>query len=335
VKLVFNMLIRGGNDGIMIPIPQYPLYSALITLNGGKQIPYFLDETQNWSLDTNDVKKKITEAKKAGVDIRCIVIINPGNPTGQVLSKANIEEIIDICHQNNILIIADEVYQNNVYKKGLEFVSFRKVLNEMPSHIRDSVELLSLNSVSKGLLGECGFRGGYMEAHNIDEFASEQLYKLKSVELCSNTIGQVTTLLLVDPPKRGVESDATVDKFEKEKSDIFDGLRTRAELLSKTFNEMEKVTCSEIQGAMYAFPRVHLSDSAVKAAKAMGVAPDFMYCHDLVNETGIMTVPGSGFGQKEGEYHFRITNLVCPTERMQATLENLKVFNAQFHAKYK
>ena len=66
----------------MIPIPQYPLYSALITLNGGKQIPYFLDETQNWSLDTNDVKKKITEAKKAGVDIRCIVIINPGNPTG-------------------------------------------------------------------------------------------------------------------------------------------------------------------------------------------------------------------------------------------------------------
>jgi len=335
VKLVFNMLIRGGNDGIMIPIPQYPLYSALITLNGGKQIPYFLDETQNWSLDTNDVKKKITEAKKAGVDIRCIVIINPGNPTGQVLSKANIEEIIDICHQNNILIIADEVYQNNVYKKGLEFVSFRKVLNEMPSHIRDSVELLSLNSVSKGLLGECGFRGGYMEAHNIDEFASEQLYKLKSVELCSNTIGQVTTLLLVDPPKRGVESDATVDKFEKEKSDIFDGLRTRAELLSKTFNEMEKVTCSEIQGAMYAFPRVHLSDSAVKAAKALGVAPDFMYCHDLVNETGIMTVPGSGFGQKEGEYHFRITNLVCPTERMQATLENLKVFNAQFHAKYK
>lgn len=173
VKLAFNMLIRGGNDGIMIPIPQYPLYSALITLNGGKQIPYFLDETQNWSLDINDVKKKITDFKKAGVNIRCIVVINPGNPTGQVLSKANIEEIIDICHKNNILIMADEVYQNNVYKKGLEFVSFRKVLNEMPANIRDSVELLSCNSVSKGLLGECGFRGGYMEAHNLDEFASE------------------------------------------------------------------------------------------------------------------------------------------------------------------
>lgn len=166
----------------------------------------------------------------------------------------------------------------------------------MPAHIRDSVELLSLNSVSKGLFGECGLRGGYMEAHNLDDFASDQLYKLKSVELCSNTVGQVATLLLVDPPKRGVESDSTVDKYEKEKTDIFNGLRTRAELLSKTFNEMDKVTCSEIQGAMYAFPRVHLTEGAIKAAKAQGVSPDFLYCLELVNETGIMTVPGSGFG---------------------------------------
>jgi alanine transaminase len=133
-----------------------------------------------------------------------------------------------------------------VYKKGLEFISFRKVLNEMPTDIKNSVEVLSLNSVSKGLLGECGFRGGYMEAHNLDDFASEQLYKLKSVELCSNTTGQVSTLLLVDPPRRGVESDSTMDLYEKERSDIFNGLRDRAELLSKTFNEMRNVTCSEI-----------------------------------------------------------------------------------------
>jgi aspartate/methionine/tyrosine aminotransferase len=319
----------------MIPIPQYPLYSALITLNGGTQISYFLDEEKNWSLDTNDVKKKIEESKKAGIDIRCIVIINPGNPTGQVLSRANIEEIIDICYKNNILIIADEVYQNNVYKKGAQFISFRKVLNEMPEAIKNSVEVLSLNSVSKGLLGECGFRGGYMEAHNLDEFASEQLYKLKSVELCSNTVGQVSTLLLVDPPKRGVESDATVDLYEKEKSDIFKGLSTRADLLTSTFNEMRNTTCSEIQGAMYAFPRIHLSQSAIKAARDQGMQPDFFYCLNLVNETGIMTVPGSGFGQKEGEYHFRITNLVTPTERMGETLNKLKQFNDKFHDQYK
>ena len=110
VKLVFNMLIRGPSDGIMIPIPQYPLYSALITLFGGTQVSYYLDETQNWALETSDVKRKIESAKKAGINIRSIVVINPGNPTGQVLSRSNIEEIIDICYKNNILIIADEVY---------------------------------------------------------------------------------------------------------------------------------------------------------------------------------------------------------------------------------
>ena len=133
----------------------------------------------------------------------------------------------------------------------------------MPNDIKNSVEIMSLNSFSKGLLGECGFRGGYMEAHNIDDFASEQLYKQKSVELCSNTTGQVSTLLLVDPPKRGVESDATMEIYEKERSDIYNGLKDRAELLSKTFNEMKNVTCSEIQGAMYAFPRIHLSESDI------------------------------------------------------------------------
>lgn len=85
---------------------------------------------------------------------------------------------------------------------------------------------------------------------------------------------------------------------------------------------------------MYAFPRLHLSQSAIKAAKEQGVAPDFFWCHSLVNETGIMTVPGSGFGQKEGEYHFRITNLVTPTEKMQETLQTLKAFNERFHNKY-
>lgn len=97
---------------------------------------------------------------------------------------------------------------------------------------------------------------------------------------------------------------------------------------------MNQVSCSEIQGAMYAFPRIHLGEGAIKAAKEQGVQPDFLYCMELVNETGIMTVPGSGFGQKEGEYHFRITNLVCPTERMKETLENLKVFNEKFIQKY-
>lgn len=116
----------------------------------------------------------------------------------------------------------------------------------MDKKYKDTVELLSLHSISKGILGECGLRGGYLEAHNLDKFASETLYKLKSIELCSNTIGQIATALMVDPPKRGVESDETVERYEKETKLIFQGLKDRAELLTETFNQMENVTCSEI-----------------------------------------------------------------------------------------
>jgi aspartate/methionine/tyrosine aminotransferase len=87
------------------------------------------------------------------------------------------------------VIIADEVYQDNVYKEGAKFHSFRKILESMGDPYKNNVELLSLNSISKGILGECGLRGGYMEAHNLDPFVADQLYKLKSIELCSNTIG--------------------------------------------------------------------------------------------------------------------------------------------------
>ena len=87
------------------------------------------------------------------------------------------------------MIIADEVFQNNIYKKGIKFHSFRKILALQPENIRNSVELLSMNSISKGLIGECGLRGGYLETHNLDEKVSNELYKLKSIEQCSNTIG--------------------------------------------------------------------------------------------------------------------------------------------------
>ena len=85
---------------------------------------------------------------------------------------------------------------------------------------------------------------------------------------------------------------------------------------------------------MYAFPKVHFSPVAIAKAEEYGVSVDFMYCLDMVNETGIMTVPGSGFGQRPGTYHYRMTNLVCPTEELKKTLDKLKKFNHEWHNKY-
>lgn len=195
-----------------------------------------------------------------------------------------------------MVILADEVYQNNIYR-DVPFLSFRKVLAELGEPYSNNVELISMHSTSKGLQGECGLRGGYMETHNLDGFIEDMLYKMKSIELCSNTVGQLATHVMVTPPKAGVESSECVEKYTSEKTAIFDGLKERAGILTDTFNRMENVSSQNIEGSMYGFPKVEFSDKAIAAAAAKGLPADGLYCMGMVNETGIMTVPGSGFGQ--------------------------------------
>ena len=145
--------------------------------------------------------------------LRAITVINPGNPTGTVLRRVDIENIIKLAHEHNMVILADEVYQNNIYR-DVPFISFRKVMAEMGEPYSNNVELISMHSTSKGLQGECGLRGGYMETVNLDGFIDEMFYKLKSIELCSNTVGQLATHVMVQPPKAGVESADTVALYE-------------------------------------------------------------------------------------------------------------------------
>jgi alanine transaminase len=111
-----------------------------------------------------NLRSLVEGARAKGVEPRSLSVINPGNPTGQLLTYDDIAEIVDFCTEEGILILADEVYQENVYEDGAEFVSFKKVVADRKS----SVELVSFHSVSKGLQGECGLRGGYMELVNLE-----------------------------------------------------------------------------------------------------------------------------------------------------------------------
>lgn len=220
--------------------------------------------------------------------------------------------------------MADEVYQTNVYKDDVKFISMRNVLHELGEPYRSEVELISMHSISKGLLGECGFRGGYTEIVNLPKRAKEMMYKLKSINLVANSIGQIACGLMCDPPRQGIESTACVQEFTSQQNAVMAGLVERADLLEKTFNEMDNITCARIEGAMYAFPSVHFTDKFLRHAKMDGRPADFLYCLEMLEQTGIMTVPGSGFGQRDGTNHFRITNLVSPTSRMEATLSTLQ-----------
>jgi alanine transaminase len=137
----------------------------------------------------------VKRAKEAGTPIKALAIINPGNPTGACLPVEAMKQVVQLCYDESLLLLADEVYQANIFdKENKPFVSFKKVLREMEKEVAEGVELVSFHSISKGVSGECGRRGGYFEAVNLDEGVMEQIYKMASVNLCPPITGQVGTL---------------------------------------------------------------------------------------------------------------------------------------------
>jgi alanine transaminase len=329
VNTLLSVMCADEKSGILVPIPQYPLYTASLSLLGATCVPYYLDEAKSWGTDLETIRASYEKAKADGVDVRAIVIINPGNPTGASLSEADVRAVIDFASKHNLVVMADEVYQTNVFIG--KFHSFKGVLRKMQQETPgayDAVELASLHSTSKGMVGECGHRGGYFELVGFDADVEASIYKFISIMLCPPVIGQALVELMVNPPREGEPSHAL---YKKEYDGIFDGLRARAAALHKAFAEMEGVECEEPQGSMYLFPTIKLSPRAAEAAAAEGRSPDEFYCMRLLEATGVCVVPGSGFGQAEGTLHFRTTFLAPGTEWVGSIVK----FHQEFMDKYR
>lgn len=315
VKFVIDLLISQSDDGIMVPIPQYPLYSATIKKAGGKQVNYYPDEDSGWIFDKELLEESLENAKNKGVNVKGIVVINPGNPTGAVLSEESIRKVIEFAKEHELAILADEVYQENVYSG--EFVSFAKALGT------ESVPLFSFHSISKGFFGECGHRGGYLEVRNPPRIQGthldfvDMLTKQASVNLCANSAGQLLTYLMVRPPVEGSESH---NQFTAEKKRILTDLQDKAIMIREAFTQMKGVECFGETGGMYLFPRLN----RLPAGKT-----DFDYCMALLEETGLCTVNGSGFGQKEGTNHLRIAFLP-PKELLAKVLPEWILFHNRY-----
>ncbi|KAH8421502.1 hypothetical protein KR009_010082, partial [Drosophila setifemur] len=332
IKTILSLIntdVNGKPPGVMVPIPQYPLYSATISEYGMTKVDYYLEEQSGWSLSRAELQRSFDEAKKT-CNPRALVVINPGNPTGQVLTRENVEEIIKFAHDNQLLLLADEVYQDNVYDKDSKFWSFKRVAYEMGEPYR-SQELVSFLSTSKGYLGECGIRGGYMEVLNLDPKVKAMLTKSITAALCSTTAGQVAVSALVNPPQPG---EPSYELFKKERDEILAALKERAELVHKTLSSFEGYKVNPVQGAMYVFPQVEIPPKAIEAAKAKGMQPDVFYAFELLETSGICIVPGSGFGQRPGTYHFRST-ILPQTDKLKLMMEKFRVFHADFMKKYK
>ena len=328
VEFILKLMLRGSSDGVLVPIPQYPLYSAALALADSHMLGYELDEADAWALPMEQVEKAVAGAKAKGVQPRALVVINPGNPTGNSLLRPNMEEIVRFCADNKLVLIADEVYQENIWDEGRPFISFKEVVSTMKD--APPVELVSLHSVSKGFLGECGIRGGYFELAGFDPEVQAQLLKLVSIGLCSNTMGQIAVGLMVRPPKPGEPSEPL---YAQERGAILSSMKRRAAAVAASLNALEGVSCNAPQGAMYAFPSITLPPKAVAAAEAEGMAPDAYYAMHLLENTGIVVVPGSGFGQKAGTWHFR-TTFLPPEDQIDLVGERMAKFHGEFLAKH-
>lgn len=312
----------------MIPIPQYPIYSATIDLLGGQKVGYYLDESHHWDLNVQELERSLLEARGNGIKVNSFVLINPGNPTGQVLSRKAVQDIVKFCSKHNLVLLADEVYQDNVYDG--EFVSCKRAAHDMGLLQKDALELVSFHSTSKGLFGECGRRGGYMEMVGIDSKVKEQIYKLASVHLCSTIAGQIMTSLMARGPKPGDES---YESHEAEKAAVYDSLKRRSKIVGDGLNGIPGFSCQPSQGAMYCFPSVELPKGAIHAAAKEGLSPDTLYAISLLEATGICVVPASGFGQEEGRHGFRTTFLPSE-EEMSRSVDEIRRHHEDFTKRY-
>ena len=312
-KRVLDLLIAKKTDGVMIPIPQYPLYSATIKMFGGVQVNYYPDEEHDWALSRTTLENAYTQAESGGVNIKAIVVINPGNPTGAILDEKSVHEVIAFAKERGLAIIADEVYQENLY--GGEFISFAKALGE-----EKDVPLFSLHSISKGFYGECGHRGGYLEVRNPPLIEGTELnfidllLKQASVSLCANSVGQIMTYLMVSPPNA---KNTVHQKFISEKEEVLGNLYEKAVMVREALSKMDNVEVFGKTGAMYLFPHLNKLPSGTD---------DFDYCMALLEETGLCTVNGSGFGLKN---HLRIAFLPSK-EQLEEVLPKWIAFHNRY-----
>ncbi|CAL0311272.1 unnamed protein product [Lupinus luteus] len=217
----------------------------------------------------------------------------PGRATGayshsQVLPEENQQQVVQFCKEEGLVLLADE---------GI---------------IR--IRIL------------CGKRGGYFEVTGFSSEVREQIYKMASINICSNVSGQILASLVMSPPEVG---DDSYESYFAEKDEILTSLARRAKTLEEAFNKLEGVTCNKAEGAMYLFPRIRLPKKAIEAAKAEKTAPDAFYCKQLLQATGIVFVPGSGFGQVPGTWHFRCT-ILPQEEKIPAIVTRLTKFHENF-----
>ena len=275
IVMAMNGLLNNG-DEVLVPAPDYPLWTAAVSLSGGNPVHYICDEQAGWFPDIDDMRRKITSNTKA------IVVINPNNPTGALYPREILLEIIELARQHQLIILADEIYDKVLYDGHV---------HESIASLADDVLFITLNGLSKNYRS-CGYRAGWMVVSGEKRHAKdyiEGLNMLASMRLCANAPGQfaIQTALggyqsindLVGPGGR---------------------LLRQRDMAHKLLTDIPGVTCVKPKAALYMFPKL---DPVMYP-----IADDQQFAVELLTEEKVLIVQGTGFNWNKPD-HFRLVFL--------------------------
>lgn len=290
IELALAALVNEG-ENVLTPCPCYPLYIAALYKQGAEPNPYYLDESDNWQPDVDDIRSKINDKTRG------IVIIYPNNPTGSLYSEETLRKLIDVAQEYNLVIFSDEIYDRLLFDNARHIST---------ASLSPEAAVVTLNGVSKAYLAP-GFRLGWCiisgQESAVKDYC-EAVAKFTRARLCANHPEQYA----IKPALTGDQShiDAMVKKLEK-----------RRDITAEMLNAIEGISCVPPNGAFYAFPKLEFE------------VDDINFVHRLIDETGVITMHGSGFSQKEGTHHFRVVFL-AQDETLKKAYERIADFARKF-----
>ena len=275
IVLAMNALLNNG-DEVLVPAPDYPLWTAAVSLSGGTPIHYLCDESKEWAPDLADLRSKITPRTKA------IVMINPNNPTGAIYSKAVLMELTQIAREHGLILFADEIYDKMLYDEE-QHVSLASLSSD--------VVIITFNGLSKNYRS-CGYRSGWMvvsgDKSRIKDYV-EGLNMLSSMRLCANVPGQYA----IQTALGGYQSiDDLVAKGGR--------LARQRDLAWELITAIPGVSCVKPKSALYLFPKLD--------PEMYPIEDDQQFIADLLREEKVLMVQGSGFNWVKPD-HFRVVFL--------------------------
>jgi len=275
IVLSMNALLNDG-DEVLVPTPDYPLWTAAVSLSSGTPVHYLCDESKDWAPDLNDLRKKITPRTKA------IVVINPNNPTGAIYSKEVLLELTQIAREHGLILFADEIYDKMLYD-GEKHISLASLSND--------VVIITFNGLSKNYRS-CGYRAGWMVVSGDKEMVRdyiEGLNMLASMRLCANVPGQYA----IQTALGGYQS---INDLVNEGG----RLAKQRDLAWKLITDIPGVSCVKPKSALYLFPKLD--------PEVYPIEDDQQFVADLLKEEKVLLVQGSGFNWGQPD-HFSVVFL--------------------------